>query len=320
MTIAWVIGGNGLLGSALRSAWRRTGINLYTPAESFRWDSESELTVQLEAAVKEFAAFVGTEKRWQICWAAGVGTMSSTAAELAVETHVLSTLLSLVESEPGLIAANGCFAFASSAGAIYAGATDDIVSENTPVAPTTAYAYEKLRQENLVSAFALANCRVTALLARISTLYGPGQATGKQQGLIAQIARRILRNQPMQIYVPFDTIRDYIAADDAATAIVAVLRAISGKSGVFTKIIASEQPTTIAEIISIYKRIARRNLRIATSVNKLSILYNRRIQFRSIAVLTNEQIPRTSLFVGIARVMAAERSAFTQSRKGRPFT
>jgi UDP-glucose 4-epimerase len=290
------------------------GVNLFTPAESFRWDNEPELTVQLETAVKAFAAFVGTGKKWQIYWAAGVGTMSSTETELAVEARVLSTLLSLVESESVLIAANGCFAFASSAGAIYAGATDDIISENTPAAPTTTYAREKLKQENLVSAFALSHCRVTVLLARISTLYGPGQAAGKQQGLLALIARCILRNQPIQIYVPFDTIRDYIAADDAAATIVVALRAISGESGVFTKIIASEQPTTIAEIISIYKKIARHTPRIVTSSSKMSSIYTRRMQFHSITVPVNEQISRTSLIVGIAQVMAAERSVFTRSR------
>lgn len=43
-----------------------------------------------------------------------------------------------------------------------------------------------------------------ALIARISMFYGPGQAKDKQQGLLAHIARCILRNQPIQIYVPYD--------------------------------------------------------------------------------------------------------------------
>ena len=315
MTVAWVVGCNGLLGSALQRALSRRGVSLFTPAERFRWDSEPELTVQLKAAVKAYAAFAGSGNKWQIFWAAGVGTMSSTEAELTTETRTLSTVLSLVESVPGLTATEGHFTFASSAGAIYAGATDDIISENTPVAPTTAYAKEKLKQENLVSTFALNNDRVTALLARISTLYGPGQATGKQQGLLAHIARCILRNQSVHIYVPFDTIRDYIAADDAAAAIVATLHAIGGKPGVFTKIIASEKPTTIAEIISIFNRISRRRPSIVASASRLSSIYTRRIQFHSMAVPINEQMPRTSLLVGIAQVMAAERSAFTRARR-----
>ena len=247
MTVVWVIGGNGLLGAALQRVLSRRGICLFIPAECFNWGSEPELNVQLQMAVKAFASFAGDNK-WQIYWAAGVGGMSSTEAELATETQTLSTVLNLVESEPGLMVADGSFVFSSSAGAIYAGATDDIISENTSVAPTTVYAEEKLKQENLVSTFTLNNDRVTALLARISTLYGPGQATGKPQGLLAHIARCILRNQPVHIYVPFDTIRDYITADDAAATMVATLYAIGEKSGVFTKIIASEKPTTIAEI------------------------------------------------------------------------
>lgn len=314
MTIAWVLGSSGLLGSALWNVLSRTEIILFTPAERFRWDCEQELTVQLETAAKSFAAAVGSENNWCIYWAAGVGIMSSTEEELAVETRVLSKLLSFVESQPELVTTNGRFAFASSAGAIYAGATADIITEDTPVAPTTVYAHEKLKQESLLTKFAITHCRTTVLFARISTLYGPGQAIGKRQGLLAEIARRILRNQTIQIYVPFDTIRDYIAADDAAEAIVAAMLSLSGKSGVFTKIIASEQPTTIAEIISIYKRITRRPPRIVTCACKLSCIYTRRIQFHSIAVPVNAQINRTSLHVGIAQVMAAERSAYLHSR------
>ena len=127
-------------------------------------------------------------------------------------------LLQRLEAEPHLISAPGAIAFASSAGGIYAGAKDAVITEHTPPAPTTAYAREKLVQEDLIQAFVLANQRTAALLARVSTIYGPGQATGKQQGLLTHIARRILRNQPIQIYVPYDTIRDYIAVDDAATA------------------------------------------------------------------------------------------------------
>lgn len=313
MTAAWIIGGNGLLGSALWRELSSGDINLFTPDERFRWDSESELIDQLEVAVRKFAIFAAAEKKWQIYWAAGVGTMNSNLSELTLETRTLMKLLDFVESEPGLIGAKGQFALASSAGAIYAGTTDEVISEDTLVAPTTAYAHEKLKQENIVSNFALNYCNVTALLARMSTLYGPGNATAKQQGLIAKIARCIMRNQPIQIYVPFDTIRDYITADDAGAMIVAALRVLSEKPGVFTKIIASEKPTTIAEIISIYKRITRRTPRIVVSASKLSSIYTRRIQFHSNTLPVNGMTSKTSLLVGIARVVVAERAAFTRS-------
>ena len=310
MTIAWVIGSGGLLGSALCRMSRRTETILFKPSERFHWNSETELIDQLAAEVKAFAAYLNSDSRWEIYWAAGVGTMSSTESELVVETRVLTKLIELVDSEPSLISKRGAFVFASSAGAIYAGSLDDVITEDTVPSPSTAYARAKLEQENLVKQFALQNRHVTALIARVSTLYGPGQATGKQQGLIAHISRCILRNQPIQIYVPFDTIRDYITTDDAAAEIVATLRNLETGTGAITKIIASEQPVTIAEIISIYKRISRRPPRIITSANKLSSLYSKRVRFCSKTAVANKSAPRTSLFVGIAQVLAAERSAF----------
>jgi UDP-glucose 4-epimerase len=129
------------------------------------------------------------------------------------------------------------------------------------------------------------------------------------------MARSILRNQPIQIYVPYDTIRDYIAADDAAAAIVAASRTTRGKSRVGLKIIASEQPVTIAEIVSIFRRIARRAPRIVTSASQLSGLYSRRVQFRSIDSAQGARPPGKGLAVGIAELMSAERAAFGRGRE-----
>jgi UDP-glucose 4-epimerase len=313
MITAWVIGGNGLLGAALQRTLHCKSIRLFVPTERFCWEDESVLSVQLTAAVKAFSDFVGNGNEWQIYWAAGIGTMNSTEAELATETKTLLMVLGLIESEKNLMATDGCIAFSSSAGAIYAGATENVITENTPVAPTTDYAREKLKQESLISAFAHRNLAVTVLFARISTLYGAGQANGKRQGLLAHIARCIIKNQSVHIYVPLDTIRDYIATDDAASAIVASLCSLRKTPGVFVKIIASEKATTIAEIVSVFKRIARRRPRIVSSASKLSSLYTRRIQFNSVTVPINEKMHKTSLLVGVSQVMDAERSAFTRS-------
>ena len=163
-----------------------------------------------------------------------------------------------------------------------------------------------------MTAFAQRAPKTSAVIARISTIYGPGQATGKQQGLMAHIARCIVRNRPIQIYVPFDTIRDYIAVDDAAGAMIALAEAAGSSPRVLIKIVASERPSTIAEIVSIYKRLARRTPRVVTSASPLSSLYSRRVQFRSVVGPDCGTSRKTSLLVGIAKVMAAERSAFAR--------
>jgi len=313
MTIAWVIGGGGLLGSALQNALRRHGTALFVPEMPFDWGDGPLLNKQMAAAVQVFAEQASGTGQWQIYWAAGVGVMSSADEALAPETQTLARLLQLLAAAPQLMAVPGAVAFASSAGAIYAGAGAAIITEHTAPAPTTAYARQKLKQEALLADFALAHPCLSVLNARISTVYGPGQAPGKQQGLLTHIARRILRNQPIQIYVPYDTIRDYIAVDDAAGAMVGALALAGRQPGVCTKIIASEHPTTIAEIIAVFRRIARRAPLVVTSASKLSNLYARRVQFRSV-VLTNAARPMaTSLAVGIARLMVAERAAFVRS-------
>lgn len=316
MTIAWVLGSAGLLGSALSRALRDDGTVLFSPAQAFAWASDSELPLQVQAAVRAFARRASTTDQWEIHWAAGVGTMSSPAAAMVPETRALALLLELLQADGDLMARPGRLSLASSAGAIYAGASDEVITEDTAPAPTTAYAEAKLQQEELVRGFVAANRGTTALIARISTLYGPGQAAGKKQGLLGHMARCILRNQPIQIYVPYDTIRDYIDADDAAGAIVGSLRASGSVSRLVTKIIASESPATIAEIVAIFGRLARRAPRIVRSASRMSSLYARRVQFRSVVSSDYQRAPGKQLPVGIAQVMMAERLAYVRSALG----
>lgn len=313
MTATWVVGGNGLLGSAIRKVLNTNKTHLFMHAEQFSWGDECKINFQLESALKAFVTFIDTKADWQIYWAAGIGSMGSTKEELEIETAAISTLVKLIESHPLLMKTKGSFTFASSAGAIYAGSTDYIITEKTPIAPTTAYAYEKLKQESIIMEFSTNNSRLTAVIARISTLYGAGSINSKRRGLITEIARRIARNQPMQIYVPLDTMRDYIFAEDAATIIINLTIQASAKPGCIVKIIASEQPVTIAEIVSIFKKVVRRPLRIVTSASRLSSIYSRRIQFRSVVMPLIEIIPKTSIVVGINKVVNSEKLSFASS-------
>jgi UDP-glucose 4-epimerase len=280
------------------------------PIERFCWDGGPVLASQIAHAVREFASQIGTADRWEIYWAAGVGAMSSLEEQLVPETWALSQLLGQLQKDSCLMAVEGAVCLASSAGALYAGSTDDVISENTLPVPNTAYAREKLKQENLLRLFASQNENMTAFIARISTLYGPGQHAGKRQGLLTHIARSIVRNDPVQIYVPYDTIRDYICSDDAASAMITVLRSIHREERVLVKIVASERPTTIAEIVAIFKRISRQKPRIVTSANRLSSLYSRRVQFRSIELPECILRPPRSLSIGIFQLLTEERHSF----------
>lgn len=314
MRVAWVLGSGGLLGSALTRVLRDPDTVLFQPAGHFSWRDAPALDQQLSAAVQAFTELVGGKDLcWEIYWAAGVGTMGSADSELAPETRAVSHFLRALESEPSLMDRKGALALASSAGAIYAGSTDFVIDESSAPAPTTPYAHEKLKQEALVRSFVDRNRKVHGLLARFSTLYGPGQSIGKRQGLIASIARSMIRKQPIQIFVPLDTIRDYITANDAAARMVEFLRVPYTQQGVETRIVASEQPATIAEIISVFRTLFRRAPRIVTGSDSLGSLYLRRMQFKSIGSAGRSAAYKTSLLVGISQVLAAERAAFASS-------
>lgn len=321
MNVAWVLGSGGLLGAALCRALHGAGTPVFTPAQRFSWHDDAALGRQVEAAVAAFSARALAAGRWEIYWAAGVGTMSSPAGSLAAETAALAVLLRWLEADPVLMARAGTVSLASSAGAIYAGSPDELITEHSTPAPTTAYANEKTTQEQMVRSFSARNGGVTTLIARLSTLYGAGQNTAKKQGLLGHMARSVVRNQLVQIYVPYDTIRDYIDADDAARVMVMAARATRATGSsiqadahgrCFTKIIASESPTTIAEIVSIFRRLARRAPRIVRSANRMSALYARRIQFSSVVFPECAQLPLKQLSVGIGQLMAGERSAFVR--------
>ena len=98
-------------------------------------------------------------------------------------------------------------------------------------------------------------CGVDLLIGRLSNLYGPGQKLSKSQGLISHVGRAALRREPVSIYVPLDTIRDYLFAADAGRMVVDALmrrdvsRREGAPNGVITKIFASEVETTVASVL-----------------------------------------------------------------------
>lgn len=312
MRHTWIIGAGGLLGSALRRTLTAAGDQVFVPARPLPWSNEQELLAELATSVHAFAGAVNAGDTWELYWSAGIGTFASTADDMQRETAALDAFLRMLEAQPALRNVPGYIGFASSAGAIYAGARDQVITEDSAVAPTTPYAHAKLAQEALIRAYTERQAGVRVLVARISTLYGIGQATQKTQGLLTHIARCIIRNRPIQIYVPFDTIRDYISAPDAATRLVMILRGEAGQAGYEMRLVASEHPTTIAEIVATFKRVARRTPRVVTSVNRSTALYTRRVQFRSIFPVGQYAFPRTSLIVGIGQMLQAERSYFAR--------
>ena len=157
-----------------------------------------------------------------------------------------------------------------------------------------------------------------AFIARISTLYGVGRGQGQRPGLIQTIARQLLRRQPVRIFVPLDTMRDYIAVQDAASMILAgadqawSLGRRGDAGSCLTRLVVSEQPTAVSELLGIFRRLARRQPLIVTSISGPAHLYSRCAHYRSRLQPEFSGLRTTPLPLGIAKVLDAERRALAR--------
>ena len=296
---AWVVGATGLLGSAVcrrLAAQRREFRTTDVP-----WDDP-------DAAVEALAH--GAEQLpdggWEVYWCAGAGVVGSSQSELDAEVAVLEGFLGRWEAQPEL-AGNGFF-LASSAGGVYAGATDPPFTEHTEPAPISPYGRAKLRSEEIATAFAV-RTSTALLVGRLANLYGPGQNLDKPQGLISQLCQAQLTRQPLSVYVPLDTMRDYLFVDDAAAMAVAGLGAVTPSGRRALKVLASERPTTVGAVLGDLHRVTRRRPPVVLGVSASSRYQVHDVRLRSVAWPRTSTFARTPMVSGIAATIASLRRA-----------
>jgi len=251
--ITWVIGSGGLLGSALVRHVDRTFVASPVP-----WNDADRATEHLSQEAQRFGAQLNGSP-WTIIWAAGAATTSSSPAETDAELQCLRGLLTGIRAH--LPAGSGHFFLTSSAGGVYAGSANPPFDRNTEVRPLSAYGELKLAQEALASEVLADFATVT--IGRVSNLYGPGQDLGKLQGLISRLALASITRQPINIFVPLDTIRDYIYVKDAAETIVNLVKQSRVGASVRVEIIASGLPATVAQLLQTMTSLSKKRVPVA---------------------------------------------------------
>jgi UDP-glucose 4-epimerase len=306
----WIVG-HGLLGSKIESLVRtnesETDVFVWP---RFSWNDPGAVRSEFAFAMASFGELVNKTGRYRIFWTAGRGVMSSSPEEIQRETDNLTTFLGVLDANENLNRATGVIGFSSSAGGVYAGSLDDVITETSAVSPRSAYGKGKLEQEELVTS--MTNPSRGVLIARIASLYGPGQARTKPQGLLTHVARCMLTRKPIHIYVPFDTMRDYLHVEDAATDFMNTSTLVNNDD-VITKIIASEEPATIAMIIGLFRRITRAQPLLVTGTNELGSAYPHRMRLSSCVLTKARGTRRIGLPEGIAETLAYERLAYATS-------
>lgn len=325
-TLAWVVGRGGLLGSCVERALG-PGEYVWRPDRPLAWRDPVGLPESITEAVRGFAARLAGEALdgWCVYWCAGDGVVGTPADRLDAETAGLRLFLErLGEALDGALLAllPGRFFFASSAGGVYGGSPERPLTEATPPRPISGYGRAKLEQEEMLRTWARARPTVSALVGRLSNLYGPGQHLDKPQGLISHMSRCLIFGVPVHIFVPLDTLRDYLFAEDAGGRIVAGMERLGrespGGGRQVTKVYGSERETTVAALVGVFRRIAKRQLRVVSGLHPVRAQQPARLQFRSTVWADQPAGRATELLDGVSRVHRHQFALFQAGRLPAP--
>lgn len=100
------------------------------------------------------------------------------------------------------------------------------------------------------------------VIGRFSNIYGPGQNLKKLQGLISRLAQAAATQNPLNIFVSLDTLRDYIYVDDAAERAAFWLDEATAQqpSEALTTVIASGESVTVGQLIRTMHLVTKRRI------------------------------------------------------------
>ena len=289
----WVIGAGGLFGQALV---RVSGKVFKAPP--IPWKDETAAVEILLQALLDFTKLAGGED-WSIVWAAGRATTSSTPDQTAAELRLFSSFIELLKTNTP--AGKGVFAVTSSAGGVYAGSSNPPFSSSTPPVPVSAYGRLKLDQEQVAQTL---SPQVPVVSLRLSNLYGPGQNLTKLQGIISHLALAAITRNPVKIFVPLDTLRDYIYVDDAAVQAIHWMEKAAQERESSVRVIASGQPQTLGRLLKLMDEISRVRVPIATGFSASASYQSKDLRMRPDVDTSTLDKSSTPLPAGIKTVFS----------------
>jgi UDP-glucose 4-epimerase len=268
-TYAWVIGARGLLGGATSAAISRRPDWVLLPAEPLPWSDDASLAEAASASADRLMTAAAMDATgtadWAVLWVAGNAVTSTPPAAIEHELRQLRLVLDAVgtaATRHGSAEAGAVF-YASSAGGVYGGSAHPPFDEQSTPVPISGYGRFKLDAEASLTAFSESS-GVSVLAGRIANLYGPGQKLGKMQGLISHLAKAQFSPKPASIFVPLETMRDYIFVRDCAELVldcVTRLREVTVSHGrtQAVKNLATGQAVTISNLLGHIRSLAKAN-------------------------------------------------------------
>lgn len=300
--IIWVIGAGGLLGSAVVRSAGELG-HAVKISSDIPWSDPGSTVAAISRDALELrqslTSEVDTGTPWGIVWAAGRATAASETEEINQELATFEQCLKAINAQLADLP-HGTFTLASSAGGVYAGSSHPPFSSTSEPDPLGPYGHLKLTQEQ--RAREILDPRISVLIARIANVYGPGQDLRKLQGLISRLALTGVTKKPLTMFVPLDTLRDYITADDAAARLLHWITAEKASSSV--RVIASGQATSLGYLINLVKDITRTSTPIAYGMHASAAYQSADLRLIPDTDPAIEKFPLTGLPEGVKDIYA----------------
>jgi len=299
-TLIWTIGSGGLIGSAIN----QQSSNPFK-AEKIRWNDNNQAFADLLNNLTSFTNEIRNHHytRWAIVWAAGSATTTSNQLRADSELRLLTEFLNALSNTFGEAAFTtpGTFLLISSAGGIYAGSKNPPFTEATEPHPIGVYGELKLAQE-IATQELLKSTNIEVVIARVSNAYGPGQDLTKLQGLISRLALSTLTRDPINLFVPLSTVRDFIFTSDLAAQIHALLQRQETNNkdeNNKIRIVASGSGTSIGQVLRTCQGVFHRKIPTAMGSHPSAGAQAADLRFSSIYSADSGQLTPTPLPVGI---------------------
>ena len=215
-----VLGGNGLIGSALCKHLAERELDVIATTRSLgevrigtgvRWKR-----LDLATYAEWGSLLQDVDTVYHLAWSTIPPSAALDPARDVIE-NVVGTLRLL---EAAREIPNIRIVFASSGGSVY-GAPDHLpVDEAHPTRPLSAYGVSKLMVEHYIEKYR-SLYGIDGISLRIGNCYGARQSERKGLGAVALFARAALKGEPIRLFGDGKAVRDYVHVDDVVCALAA---------------------------------------------------------------------------------------------------
>jgi len=310
-SVSWVIGAGGLLGSAVIRSLAKQNIGMF-PSPVIGWNGPQTVR-DLESGLAGLLRAAGS-RSWQIYWCAGAGVTDSDPAKLETELSVFTSFLAAIARLSESTLSRGSIIFSSSAGAVYGGSTGAPFTELSDVQPLGRYGAVKLRAEEVLQQLS-EQTGISIFVGRLANLYGPGQSLNKRQGLVSMLCFSTVTRIPISIFVPLDTLRDYIFVDDCARMLVECAQRLTSRSfphRQHLKVLCSGRAVTVGAVLGQFRQVSGSRPLVIMGASRAAVLQGRDLRLRSGYWPDLDLAPQTTFSAGIRRTIDQMRLEWLQ--------